>query len=308
MEEKQSNREYKSDVFAELFSTKDKQIELFNAVMGTDFTNEMDWVPVTLKEVLFMVLKNDLAFIIGNRFIMLTEHQSTINKNMPMRMFLYLAREYEKIVLNSTIYKENLVKVPTPELVVLYNGKQKYKKESILKLSDAFLEREWDFALELKVRVININYCENHEILNACQTLKEYSIFIEKIRNYEDAGISRGEAITTGIKECIDENVLKEFLISNGSEVYNMLFTQFNMEDALLVRGEEGLLKGKIEGKIEGKAEDIIEFLKDYGVVPEDLKDKIYGEEDLNILTKWLKLSVKVDSIEEFIEEINRNN
>lgn len=300
MKKQQTNREYKSDVFAELFSTKEKQIELFNALEGTSFSMDTELIPVTLSDVLFSILKNDLAFIIGGRFIVLTEHQASINENMPLRMFLYLAREYEQLVLNRAIYNEKRVMIPTPELIVLYNGKKEYAKEQILKLSDSFLEEVPDFPVELKVKVININHEVNHEILEKCQTLKEYSLFISKIRNYEAMGILRNEAIRDSIMECIKENILTEFLTVNGSEVYNMLFTQFNMEDALLVRE----LEGKAEGKVEGKAEGILLFLKEYGTIPNAIKNLIYEKKDPECLDKWLKISARVKSIEEFEEEI----
>lgn len=71
-----------------------------------------------------------------------------------------------------------------------------------------------------------------------------------------------------------------------------MLFTEFNMEDALEVRFEEG--------KAEGKAETILEFLAETGSVPEALQQRILSEQDMDVLRRWLKLAVRAESIENF--------
>ena len=49
-----------------------------------------------------------------------------------------------------------------------------------LKLSDSFLQQVEDPELELKVKVYNINPGKNPELLEHCQRLKEYMIFVEK--------------------------------------------------------------------------------------------------------------------------------
>ncbi len=76
-----------------------------------------------------MNLKNDICFTIDNQFIILIEHQSTINNNMPLRCLLYIAREYEKLIDKNIVYKSTLQKIPTPHCYVLYNGVRNYPKE-----------------------------------------------------------------------------------------------------------------------------------------------------------------------------------
>ncbi len=64
---------------------------------------------------------------------------------------------------------------------------------------------------------------------------------------------------------------------------------------------EELLSEGRAEGKAEGRAESTIELLEELGSVSIDLKEKIMQQKDSDILKRWLKLSARVGSIEEFI-------
>lgn len=117
-----------------------------------------------------------------------------------------------------------------------------------MKLSDAYLEETAAPMLELTVKVININLPVNHPILEKCRPLYEYAWFIQKIREYQENGESLSEAVTHAIESCKEEEIMAEFMREHGSEAVNMLFTQFNMEDALEVRYEEGIEKGLAEG------------------------------------------------------------
>ena len=62
----------------------------------------------------------------------------------------------------------------------------------------------------------------------------------------------------------------------------------------------EGKAESKVEGKVEGKAESILELLSDLGEVPEELRKKILGEKDLDILKSYLKKASASKTIEEF--------
>ena len=121
-----SNRKYKDGVFTKLFHDKEKIIELYNALEGTEY-DESTMVEIkTLENVLYGLYKNDMAFVIDNKFVVLVEHQSTICNNMPLRMLLYLSRVYERTVDIGTVYCMKQIKIPCPELYVLYNGVDEY--------------------------------------------------------------------------------------------------------------------------------------------------------------------------------------
>lgn len=118
------------------------------------------------------------------------------------------------------------------------------QKERILKLSDAYLEKTQYPMLELSVKVININLPSNHPILKKWGPLYGYSWFIQQIKNYLIQGKSRDEAIISAMSDCEQKGFLAEFLREHGTEAVNMLFTEFNMEDALEGRYEEGRNEG----------------------------------------------------------------
>ncbi len=292
-----TNKKYKDSVFTRYFSDKQKLRLLYNALENTNYGEETEVNIITLEDVLFMNQKNDICFTIDNKFILLIEHQSTINNNMPLRCLLYIAREYEKLIDRNIVYRSTLQKIPTPHCYVFYNGVRNYPKEKILKLSDAFLVPQNPPELELNVKVININYEENHTIVQQCQYLKEYSYFISVVRTYLKKGLKLNDAIVNAVKTCINENVMKKFLEKNASEVVNMLFTEFDMDTAKKIWKEEareegrneGIAEGRNEGRNEGKKEKQIEIAKNL-LVMLDVKD-------INIISKATGLS---------IEEINK--
>ena len=167
--------------------------------------------------------------------------------------------------------------------------------------------------LELTVKMININLPVGHKILKECMPLYEYAWFVEKIREYLDLGKSRDTAIALAIQDCIREGIFAEFVEKHGSEVENMLFTQFNMDDALAVRYEEGVedgLERGIEQGIErgivtGKTESILELLEDLGPVPEELREDICAITDMETIRKLHKLAAKAGSLEEFEKNVH---
>ena len=207
-----------------------------------------------------MDMVNDISFEIGGKLVILIEHQSTINPNMALRLLMYIARVYEKIVGEKKIYSAQKISIPRPEFFVLYNGTSPYPDESVMKLSEMFESSvaelglpEGNPALELNVRVVNINEGKNERIAKRCKTLAGYSAFIAKVREYEKEGADKGEAIKKAARYCRDHDILKEFLDEgNASEVMNMLMTEWNWDDALAVRYEEGMEAGREEGREEG--------------------------------------------------------
>lgn len=283
------NKNYKDSLFTRLFSNKEEIISLYNAIKDTNYNiYDTDINIITLEDVLFMDRNNDLCFTINDKLVVLIEHQSSINPNMPLRFLLYIAREYEKILDNKNIYKTTLVKIPKPEFIVLYNGEQKYDKTSKLYLSDAFGGKD-NLNLELVVDVININYEENNNLIKKSNTLNNYSYFIYLVRKYMkeyknniEKSILLEHCIKLAIKECIEKDILKEFLRQNGSEVINMLYTEFNLEDAKLVWKQEGFEEGRLDGMIKQ-----IKTLKKFNINEDEIIKAI--KEDYNVEEKEIR-------------------
>jgi hypothetical protein len=79
-------------------------------------------------------------------------------------------------------YGSTLVKLPIPKLVVFYNGSSDVKDEILLKLSDSFAEdRKADADIDVRVRMLNINYGRNNELMNKGKPLEEYASFIKEM-------------------------------------------------------------------------------------------------------------------------------
>jgi len=249
------NRNYKDSVFSALFGHPDVLRELYSAIEGIDIPPDIPLNINTLTNVLNKGLINDLSFTIDNRLVILIEHQSTINENIPLRLLMYIARVYEKIVYRKKLYQSKLEKIPSPEFIVLYNGDVDCPDYKELKLSDAFkdieglkLSDDGVIPLELIVKVYNINHGRNPEMLKKSENLDEYSIFIDKVKEYRKEENTLEKAAVSAINYCIANNILKEFLEAHASEVLNMLLTEWNQDEALEVAREEAREEGREEG------------------------------------------------------------
>ena len=120
-----ANRQYKDTIFRMLFSEKQNLLSLYNAVTGKNYENAENLHIVTLKNAIYMGMKNDLAFMLETS-IYLYEHQSTLNPNIPLRDLFYIALEYQKYVNGKSLYSKSLQKIPAPKFMVFYNGTKMY--------------------------------------------------------------------------------------------------------------------------------------------------------------------------------------
>lgn len=213
--------------------------DLYRALEHGENVRPEDIAFTTLEGVLFLARRNDMAFTAKKKVLVIGEHQSTLNLNMPLRSAIYYGRTMERLVPQRDIYKSKRILIPTPEFYVFYNGTQKQPAERILKLSDAFLEKTDSPMLQLKVRMININPSAGHPILQKSRSLYEYSFFIQRIRECMKNGLTRGNAIKHAMNQCLAEGIMTDFIQDYGSEVTNMLFGEFNLEDAMEVWKEE---------------------------------------------------------------------
>jgi predicted transposase/invertase (TIGR01784 family) len=252
-----TNRTYKASVFTLLFSDPSRLRELYNALPGAHAGEPAVITINTLCDAIFMDRINDLSFTVNGKQVILIEHQSTINPNMALRLLLYIARIYEKIIDTSKIYTGKKLIVPRPECIVLYNGTAEYPAESRMKLSEHFevVEGQSGTDLELTVKVYNINKGCNEKLERRSRTLAGYAAFVAKVREEEAAGKGQA-AVKAAVKWCIREGHLVEFLKEHGSEVENMLFVEWNWDDALAVRYAEGREDGFEKGMEEGKQQE----------------------------------------------------
>jgi predicted transposase/invertase (TIGR01784 family) len=278
-----ANREHKNTLFTTLFSEPEQLCELYNAIAGTNYNVDTPIEINTLEYVFSSGPKNGVSFIIDGRFVVFIEHQSTLNENMPLRIFLYIARVYERIIDSRAAYRRKLLKIPTPEFIVLYNGVDPFPPEKTLRLSDAFIasdETPENFgSLELTVRVVNINPDGNKELLGRSKTLKSYSALVERIRHNQKTGMELYKAISETIKWGVENGILSGFLARYKSEVQNMLMTEFDIDIAKEVWQEEAFAEGHAEGRAEEKRiyveerRTLISLLRAQGVSDENIAE-----------------------------------
>ena len=271
-----ANRKYKDSVFVDLFSEDEKAKEnflsLYNALHGTKLTAVGKLKNIRLEQVLYMAFYNDVSYLVDNRIIVLAEHQSTINPNMPLRCLEYIGRLYETLFESKEKYSRKLLNIPTPEFYVFYNGEESYPSDKTLKLSEAFIERGTETNLELTVKVININRQNRHPVLENCQTIQEYSIFVETVRKWKEIDLQNG--FEKAVEECIENNILREYLKRKTKEVLNMLLAEYDYEtDIAVQRAEEheiafaegierGIERGIEQGIEQGKHDTILNFAR----------------------------------------------
>ena len=235
------NREYKSDVFSMLLEDKKNALLLYNALNDSNYTNPNDVEICTLEKGISLTVRNDASFVIDSS-LNIYEHQSTVCPNMPLRSLIYVANHLEKRIKQQrlNLFGHTLVKIPTPKFIVFYNGKENQPEKYEYKLSDCFEKETDNPQLELKCIVYNINKGNNAELLNRCGFLKDYMIFIDYVRYYYDEkNLNLGDSIEYAINRCIDEDVLKEFLINRREEVAKVTNLDFTFEKQIeLVREE----------------------------------------------------------------------
>ena len=159
--------------------------------------------------------------------------------------------------------------------------------------------------------------------MESCRTLKEYSIYVERVRKYR-ADMPIEQAVEKAVTECIRENILADFLKKQRAEVVAMSILEYNEEEEIKkiraserrggyddgwnagrIEGEAaGKIAGRIAGEAIGKLEErksvILEILEQKGKITEVLKEKIQNQNDMAILKDWLQEACTIESIEEF--------
>lgn len=144
----------------------------------------MDGLEITtLKNAVYMNYKNNVSFVFGCE-LMIYEHQSSMNPNMPLRDPFYVSDTLQKRTYDRDLYGSSLIRLPAPRFVVFYNGAAYQPERQTLKLSDAYEKGSETPELELTVTVYNINRGCNEEIMAVCRTLRAYSLYVEQLRIY----------------------------------------------------------------------------------------------------------------------------
>lgn len=259
-----ANKEYKSDVFSMLLQDKKRAMEIYNAINGTDYDDPELVEMTTLDDKSFsLTVRNDASFILDAN-LSLYEHQSTYCPNMPLRDLLYFASIIQKRIKaqKRDIYGGRILKIPVPHFVVFYNGKEDAPDQYDLRLSDAFEKETEDPEIELVCHVYNINSGKNTPLLSKCQTLREYMYFVDMVRKNNEISGNLEDAIEKAINQCMEENVLRDFLAQHREEVMHVMTLDYTFERRLEMQRAEAIEDGERIGKEIGKEEKLSEQIR----------------------------------------------
>ena len=275
-----SNRNYQDSVFSKLFSNEETALELYNALSGTSYGPETKIRITTLNNVLFLEKYNDLSFTIEDRIIVMAEHQSTINPNIPLRLLGYSTDTYTKLIDTDRLYSSTQIKLPTPVFYVFYTGNEPWNVKS-LSLADSFIEAPPENSLNLVVKLINLRYNKDNEILNRSKTLLGYSKLVTYVKNNLSSGASLENFIRLAVQRCIEEGHIVDFLKKHGEEIEKMKFYEFTMEEYRNLIAKEAAEQGLAQGIEQGIEQGIKIFILD---------NRTEGIPDDRIFTKLINL------------------
>lgn len=267
-----TKRKSKDSVFINLFEDTKNVLRLYKELHPEDTQITVDDIHIqTIKSVLVNTLYNDLGFIVKDKFVMLVEAQSAWNPNMPLRMLFYLAETYRRY-LADTIQSEHSstkVKIPKPELYVVYSGEQKCPE--IVSFSDSFFDG--DCPVELKVKVLNkVDMTIYGQYIGFCK------VFNEQRKIYQDSIMCAKETL----RICIEKGYLVSYLQKHEKEVVDMMSELFDEEyqrEAYNRASQrKAIEKGRAEGEAKGKAEGKAEERK---ALAEKMRAKGYSEQEI---------------------------
>ncbi|GHU29887.1 hypothetical protein FACS1894172_01950 [Spirochaetia bacterium] len=260
--------QYKDTVFRQIFGQPKNALELYNIISGTNYSPD---TPVQMKQVsddLQTELENDIAFIIKidnvNKLVILIEHQSTINPNMPLRFLAYVCHIYRTMIADNDLdlYGKKQIQLPQPEFIIAYNGYKQWN-EKYLKLSTMFPEgisAPSGTQLELTVKIVNIKPDSDDILIPEGSELYIYSTLVDKIEYYRrQNGITNKDAFRLAYEYCMSKG-LKSEIFDRWEELYMNFDKYFSLEWQWKREGyeegvEEGIEKGIEEGKLKGKLE-----------------------------------------------------
>ena len=226
MQEVMAKRTAKNSVFLDLFQNKSYLLKLYKTLHPEDTTaTEDSLTDVTITNVLTDNLYNDLGFIANNKLMILVEAQSTWTVNILVRILLYLAQSYHEYFQRTSqdYYESKKVKMPKPELYVIFTG-NKGRKPDKISLSKEFFEGA-DIDIEVKAKIIYES--DTDDIIN------QYIIFCKVFNEQTKKHGMTQKAVTETIRICKDRNVLKEYLLDREKEVVTIMMSLFDEEQIM---------------------------------------------------------------------------
>ena len=240
-----AKRTAKNSVFLDLFQNKSHLLRLYKTLHPEDTTaTEDSLTDVTIENVLTDNLYNDLGFIVNNKLMILIEAQSTWTMNILVRVLLYMAQSYHEYFQRTSqnYYKSKKVKMPKPELYVIFTGNKGRKPDKVF-LSREFFQGE-EIDIEVKAKVIYEG--------NTDDIINQYIVFCKIFDEQTKQHGMKQKAIMETIRICKDRNVLREYLLDREKEVVTIMMSLFD---------EEQIMKSFIKSERHDEARETAERL-----------------------------------------------
>lgn len=253
------NTKYKDSVFRTYFKDRDIFLSLYSFLSKTEYDKDIPAEDISLEHTFTNGRKNDVGYLVDNKLVVLMEHQSTFSYNLPLRYLFYISITYEKMLYKigpQKLYQKKAVKLPNPDFIVLYNGPEPLPNNALtmtLNLSDCFITYEPSPSLELRVKLVDINYKRNPKYVSQNKGLREYCLFVSYVESYREAGLDTNQAIKQARKRCEEEEILSDYLAKYGKDVNSMLFDEISLEDIYEVIREEEREEAEARGEAKGK-------------------------------------------------------
>lgn len=267
---KKHQREYRDRLFKAIFGrntekSKRWRLELYNALNGTSYTDPNALELNTIENVIYMTMKNDVSFLVDSQMT-LYEQQSTPNPNMPLRGMMYFAKLYQKHLTKERLnmLSTQLVKIPSPQFIVFYNGSKEKPDRYKLRLSDSFIRENKTGDFEWTATIININQNHNTSLQKNCKALYHYVQYVSRVVANMRNGMENKDAVEEAVEWAIAGELLDGYFKEQRAEVMAMSLTEFDLEDSIRTWRNDGIAEGIEIGRSEGKEEKAIEAARSF--------------------------------------------
>ena len=216
----------KDSVFTNLFQDKKYLLQLYKTLHPEDTQVTKDALSdITIHNIMTNDVYNDVGFMVGEKLLILTEAQTTWTENIAVRILIYLMVTYQDYIKKTkqNAYRSKKIKLPRPELYVIYTGDRKERTEYI-SLADEFFEGQKTF-LDAKIKVL---YGSGQGDI-----ISQYVTFTKVYDEQRKLHGRTRKAVTETIRICKDKNVLKEYLEEREKEVENIMLAMYDEKEIL---------------------------------------------------------------------------
>ena len=217
----------KDSVFTDLFQDKKYLIQLYRTLHPEDQdTTEEQLSNITIHNIMTNDVYNDVGFMVGEKLLILTEAQATWTENIAVRILIYLMVTYQYYIKKKkhNLYKSKKIRLPKPEMYVIYTGDRKERPEYI-SLAEEFFDGQ-NIFLDAKIKVL---YGSDKDDI-----ISQYVTFTKVYDEQRKLHGRTRKAVTETIRICKDKNVLKEYLEEREKEVENIMLAMYDEKEILL--------------------------------------------------------------------------